>query len=136
MASEFETSCAEVRREGAVMSERDEIHALLRQMESIIDVDAFREKARRVVEIFDAASTRPDDIERALSICTCCYLPGAPPRVLEESNVMGRLVDEGLVLADSTFDGETVYDVTVPGENLVRRTLVEIHKANRAAVVS
>jgi hypothetical protein len=118
------------------MNEREEIRALLREMESVMDIDIFRARARRVLEVVNAVCGRTSDVERSLAICACCFLPGEVPRVLEEGDVIQRLLEDGLLLAETTFDGETVYDATVPGLNLVRRTMVEVHTANRTVAVT
>jgi hypothetical protein len=117
------------------MSEPENIRTLLREMESIVDVDQFREKAAEVIATVDAASARSTNVEKALAMCVSAFLPGDPPRVLSETDAVQQLVDEGLLLAEQVAGGEVLYDLTVPGINLVRQALTEVYTANRVEVV-
>jgi|GEM_PF-3654001 len=114
------------------MTALEEATELLRDLESIQDMEPFREKTSRVLEILAAALTRPLEAEKALSIIAGAgLLIGEPPRVILENDVRDQLCAEGFLISDAAIGGGHVYELSVPGDQYVKRVLTELHKANQ-----
>lgn len=119
------------------MSAMSEATELLRAVESIQEMDPFREKTTRVLEILKAALDRPLEAEKALSIIAASgLLIGEAPRVIDETGVRDELLAEGLIASEAVVGGGHIYEMTVQGDQYVKRVLVDLFKANREETCS
>lgn len=119
------------------MNAMDEALSLMKELESIQDLDPFREKTTRIAEILKAALGRPHEAEKALYVVAAGgLLIGEPPRLVFETDVRESLWREGLLAREALVGGGQVYEMTVQGDHFVKRVLTELYVANRSGAVT